>query len=90
MDVMVAAIAQQATDQSQCDALRDYKEEVVVAGRGLTELRIYDPTKFKGEYDPYKTGLWLQEIDKIFEIFHCSRAMKVEYVTYLLIDEAEY
>ncbi|XP_004514096.1 uncharacterized protein [Cicer arietinum] len=68
----------------------DQREEAAVATIGLTEFRRQDPPKFKGEYDPDKADIWLQEIEKIFDILHCPDKMKVEYVAYLLIGEAEY
>ncbi|XP_012567426.1 uncharacterized protein [Cicer arietinum] len=79
MNAMAAAMAQQAA-----------RDEAASAARALNEFRRQDPPKFKGEHDPDKADLWLQEIEKIFEILHCSDNAKVEYATYLMIGEAEY
>ncbi|XP_027189384.1 uncharacterized protein [Cicer arietinum] len=90
MNAMAAAMAQQAAIQAQRDAQRDQRDEAASAARALNEFRRQDPPKFKGEHDPDKADLWLQEIEKIFEILHCSDNAKVEYATYLMIGEAEY
>ncbi|XP_004514419.1 uncharacterized protein [Cicer arietinum] len=66
------------------------RDEAVSATRALNEFRQKDPSKFKREHDPKKADLWLQEIDKIFDILHCPDNAKVEYATYLMIGEAEY
>lgn len=90
MNAMAAAMAQQAAIQAQRDAQRDQRDEAASAARALNEFRRQDPPKFKGEHDPDKADLWLQEIEKIFEILHCTDNAKVEYATYLMIGEAEY
>lgn len=43
-----------------------------------------NPSKFNGELDPDKAYLWLEEMEKIFEMLHCTDAKKVEYATFLL------
>ncbi|XP_073223383.1 uncharacterized protein [Cicer arietinum] len=90
MNAMAAAMAQQAAIQAQRDGQRDQRDEAASAAKSLNEFRRQDPPKFKGEHDPDKADLWLQEIEKIFEILHCSDNAKVEYATYLMIGEAEY
>ncbi|XP_012574068.1 uncharacterized protein [Cicer arietinum] len=65
-------------------------DEATSATRALNGFHRQDPPKFKGEHDPDKADLWLQEIDKISEILHCSDNAKLEYATYLMIGEAEY
>ncbi|XP_012571192.1 uncharacterized protein [Cicer arietinum] len=90
MNAMAATMAQQAMVQAQRDAQRDHRDEAACAARALNEFRRQDLPKFKGEHDPDKADLWLQEIKKIFEILHCLDNAKVEYATYLMIGEAEY
>ena len=84
-----ATSAQQAAIRAQCEALRDQREEVVAAARGLTDFNRQHPSKFNGEHDPDKADIWIQEMEKIFEILHCEDAKKVEYATFLFRAEVE-
>lgn len=81
--------AQQVEAKAQRETERGQREETAAAGRELADFRHHDPPRFKGEHDPDKADLWLQEVEKIFNIFHSTDERKVEYATYLLIGEAE-
>lgn len=80
--------AQQAAIRAQREALRDQREEVAAAARELTDFNRQNPPKFKGEHDPDKADLWIQEIKFFFEMLHCTNAKKVEYATFLLRTKA--
>lgn len=93
---MATAMAQQATATTlqaqtlaQKDAQRQQREEELATARGLAEFRRHNPPKFEGDHDPDKADLWLQEIEKIFEVLHCTGETKMEYATFLLTGEAE-
>lgn len=93
---MATAMAQQATATTlqaqtlaQKDAQRQQREEELATARGLAEFRRHNPPKFEGDHDPDKADLWLQEIEKFFEVLHCTGETKMEYATFLLTGEAE-
>ncbi|XP_050890220.1 uncharacterized protein LOC127095592 [Lathyrus oleraceus] len=81
--------AQQAAIRAQREALRDQREEAAAAARELTYFNRQNPPKFKGEHDPNNADLWIQEIEKFFEMLFCIDAKKVEYATFLLRAEVE-
>lgn len=79
---------QQAAIRAQREALRDQREEAAAA-RELTDFNCQNPPKYKGEHDPDKADLWIEEIENFFEMLHCIDAKKVEYATFLLRAEAK-
>jgi hypothetical protein len=89
MTQQATATAQQAQNQAQRDEQRQQKEAELAIARGLAEFRRHNPTRFEGEHDPDKADLWLQEVEKIFKVLHCTDETKLEYATFLLIGEAE-
>jgi cell division septum initiation protein DivIVA len=80
----VASAAQQAAARAQREAIREQREEAAAAARELRDFNQQNPSKFNGELDPDKAYLWLEEMEKIFEMLHCTDAKKVEYATFLL------
>lgn len=50
----------------------------------------HNPPQFHGDPEPEKDDLWLQEIEKVFVVMRCAEEVKVTYVTYLLLNDAEY
>lgn len=54
------------------------------------DFRKHDPPKFHGEPNPENADLWVQEIEKIFEVINCHDKAKVSYASYLLLGDAEY
>jgi hypothetical protein len=84
-----ATAAQQAAARAQREAIRDQREEAAAAARELRDFNQQNPSKFNGEHDPDKADLWLEEMEKIFEMLHCTDAKKVEYATFLLRAEAD-
>ncbi|MCH90386.1 TIR-NBS-LRR resistance protein, partial [Trifolium medium] len=84
-----ATAAQQAAARAQREAIRDQREEAAAAARELRDFSQYNPPKFNGEHDPDKADRWLENIEKIFEMLHCTDVKKVEYGTFLLRAEAE-
>ncbi|CAJ2661835.1 unnamed protein product [Trifolium pratense] len=84
-----ATTAQQAAVRAQREAVRDQREEAAAVARELRDFSQYNPPKFNGEHDPDKADRWLEDIEKIFEMLHCTDAKKVEYGTFLLRAEAE-
>jgi hypothetical protein len=85
----VASAAQQAAARAQREAIREQREEAAAAARELRDFNQQNPSKFNGEHDPDKADLWLEEMEKIFEMLHCTDAKKVEYATFLLRAEAD-
>lgn len=79
----------QAQTQAQRDEKRQQREEALVMARGLEEFQWHNLPRFEGDHDPDKVDLWLQDIDKIFDVFHCNGDTKLEYATFLLTGEAE-
>jgi hypothetical protein len=75
---------QQVAARAQREAIRDQREEVVAAARELRDFNQQNPSKFNGEHDPDKAYLQLEEMEKIFEMLHCTDAKKVECATFLL------
>ena len=45
--------------------------------RMRTDFNRQDPPKFSGEVEPEKADLWIQEIEKIFEVLQTPAAEKV-------------
>jgi hypothetical protein len=84
-----ATAAQQAASRAQREALRDQREEAAAIARELRDFHQQNPPKFNGEHNPDKADLWIEEIEKIFEMLHCTDEKKVEYATFLLRKEAE-
>ncbi|KAI5421868.1 hypothetical protein KIW84_045347 [Lathyrus oleraceus] len=81
-------LSKRATIRAQCEGLRDQREEATTA-RELTDFNSQNPPKFKGEHDPDKDDLWIQEIENFFEMLLYTVAKKVEYATFLLRAEVE-
>ncbi|XP_057982355.1 uncharacterized protein LOC131167573 [Malania oleifera] len=48
-----------------------------------------NPSAFPGSADPIMVENWMQEIEKILELLHCSDEQKVLYVTFKLMGEVE-
>jgi DNA invertase Pin-like site-specific DNA recombinase len=80
----VASAAQQAAARAQREAIREQREEAAAAARELRDFNQQNPSKFNGEHDPDKAYLQLEEMEKIFEMLHCTDAKKVECATFLL------
>jgi hypothetical protein len=57
---------------------------------GLADFRGHNPPRYEGDHDPDKVDLWLQEIEKIFEVLHCTGETKLEYASFLLTGEDKY
>jgi hypothetical protein len=89
MTQQAAATTLQAQTQAQKDAQRQQREDELATARGLAEFRRHNPPKFEGDHDPDKADIWLQEIEKIFEVLHYTAETKMEYATFLLTGEAE-
>ena len=90
MAEMADVVAQQTTAKNQRDLQKQQREERNTEAKGLVDFRCHDPPKFRGDVDPEKADLWLQEIEKIFEVLHTPAEVKVSYATYLLLGDAEY
>jgi hypothetical protein len=82
MTQQATATAQQAQNQAQRDEQRQQREAELAIARGLAEFRCHNPTRFEGEHDPDKADLWLQEVEKIFKVLHCTDETKLEYATF--------
>ena len=46
------------------------------------------PPAFKGESDPDKAEHWIREMEKIFDVFHCTPRQMVELAAYMLKERA--
>ncbi|XP_028051368.1 uncharacterized protein LOC114256013 [Camellia sinensis] len=46
------------------------------------------PPSFNGGIEPMKAKAWVLEIEKLFEVFPCTKAQKVQLATFTLEDEA--
>ncbi|XP_028057089.1 uncharacterized protein LOC114261077 [Camellia sinensis] len=46
------------------------------------------PQSFKGGIEPMKAEAWVIRIEKLFEVFPCTKAQKVQLATFTLEDEA--
>ncbi|XP_028096473.1 uncharacterized protein LOC114296377 [Camellia sinensis] len=46
------------------------------------------PPSFKGGIEPVKAEAWVLGIEKLFEVFPCTEAQKVQYAAFTLEDEA--
>ncbi|XP_028117387.1 uncharacterized protein LOC114315011 [Camellia sinensis] len=46
------------------------------------------PSSFKGGIEPMKAKAWVLGIEKLFEVFTCTEAQKVQLATFTLEDEA--
>ncbi|KAK2352427.1 hypothetical protein QL285_096419 [Trifolium repens] len=71
-----ATAAQQAAARAQREALRDQREEAAAIARELRDFHQQNPPKFNGEHNPDKDDLWIEEIEKIFEMLHCTDEKK--------------
>ena len=87
---MAAAVAQQTAAMTQRDVQQQQRAAQNAESRGLVDFRKHDPPRFQGSPDPEKANLWLQEVEKIFDVLNCQEDVKVGYATYLLVGEAEY
>ncbi|XP_058784341.1 uncharacterized protein LOC131659123 [Vicia villosa] len=87
---MAAAVTAQTAAKNLRDLEKRDREIRAAESRGLTEFRRHDPPKFQGDVTPEKADLWLQEIEKIFEVINCPPGARVLYATYLLLGDAEY
>ncbi|XP_045791732.1 uncharacterized protein LOC123886460 [Trifolium pratense] len=87
---MAASIAQQTAAKTQRDLRKQQREEQAVESKGLVDFRRHDPPQFQGDPEPEKADLWLQEIEKIFDVLKRLDGLKVTYATYLLLGDAEY
>lgn len=85
-----AATAQRNVAEEEQWARQQQREEALAQARGLTDFRRHDPPRFSGETDPEKADLWVQEIEKIFEVLRTPEESKVGFATYLLLGEADY
>ncbi|XP_057975279.1 uncharacterized protein LOC131162690 [Malania oleifera] len=48
-----------------------------------------NPTAFPGSANPIMAENWMQEIEKILSVLHCTNEQKVRYATFKLIGEVE-
>ncbi|MCI48422.1 gag polyprotein, partial [Trifolium medium] len=67
----MANMADAVTAQTAAKNLRDLEKRDKALqneeSKGLIEFRHHKPPKFRGDVSPEEAGLWLQEIEKIFE-----------------------
>src|ERR1044072_5280156 len=84
------ANAQRLAAENERRAQQEEREAARVQNRGLADFTRHDPPKFKGGADPEKADLWLQEVEKIFEVLRTPAESKMGYAAYLLLGEAEY
>ncbi|XP_057453581.1 uncharacterized protein LOC130745385 [Lotus japonicus] len=94
---LVQAMTVQTNDNAHRRATEDarelhwlQREAALDQNRGLNDFRRQDPPKFTGGTDPENADLWIQEIEKIFEVLQTSEGAKVGLATYLLLGDAEY
>ncbi|XP_028068632.1 uncharacterized protein LOC114271216 [Camellia sinensis] len=52
------------------------------------EFKKMKPPTFKGGIDPMKVEAWVLGVEKLFEVFPCTEALKVQLATFTLEDEA--
>src|ERR1044072_532665 len=84
------ADAQRLAAEHEARAQQEEREATRAQNRGLAYFTRHDPPKFKGGADPEKADLWLQEVEKIFEVLRTPAESKMGYAAYLLLGEAEY
>ena len=82
--------------QRTLDRMADLLEHMVNRGggepaefRGLSAFQKQQPPKFSGGYNPEGAKSWVAQIEKIFQAMGCPEEHKVNFATYVLIDEAE-
>jgi hypothetical protein len=83
-------MVQQTAAKNERDLRKQLREEQAAESKGLVDFRRHDPPQFHGESEPEKADLWLQEIEKFFEVLRCPDGVKVTYASYLLLGDAEY
>ncbi|XP_028109744.1 uncharacterized protein LOC114308371 [Camellia sinensis] len=52
------------------------------------EFKKMKPPSFKGEIEPMKAEAWVLGIEKLFEVFPCTEAQKVQLAAFTIEDEA--
>lgn len=66
-------------------------QDVHVEDRTITltkEFKKMKPPSFKGGIEPMKAEAWVLGIEKLFEVFPCTEAQKVQLAAFTLEDEA--
>lgn len=82
MEQQTAAMVQQI----QQDAQRNQR---ATEAQEFFEFRSNNPIQFKGGYDPEEAELWIQELEKIFEVMACPADRRVIYASFMLVGNAE-
>src|ERR1044072_6812911 len=85
-----AAQAQREAEENVRRAQRHEREMAQVQVRMRTDFNRQDPPKFSGEVEPEKAYLWIQKIEKIFEVLQTPATEKVGLATFLLKGDVEY
>ncbi|XP_004516426.1 uncharacterized protein [Cicer arietinum] len=87
---MVASVVAHTIAKTLQDLEKSEREICAAESSRLEDFRRYNPPKFKGDEIPEKADQWIQEVEKIFEMINFQAMVKVNYVTYLLLGDAEY
>src|ERR1044072_3990290 len=85
-----AAQAQREAEENVQRAQRHEREMAQVQVRMQTDFNRQDPPKFSGEVELEKADLWIQEIEKIFEVLQTPATEIVGLATFQLKGDAEY
>jgi hypothetical protein len=90
MTEVAQTIAEQTMAKNERDIRKQQREERNAESKGLVDFRRHDPPQFLGETEPEKADLWLQKMEKIFNVLGCTDRAKVNYASSLLLGDAEY
>ncbi|XP_057953985.1 uncharacterized protein LOC131148282 [Malania oleifera] len=88
-DVNVLAVLRSITRHARKEARREQGQPLVVGSCTFQQFDQKSPSTFEGGTNLIVVEDWIQEMEELLTVLHCTKEQKVQYPTFKLVGEAK-